>query len=147
MCGVDLSWAEVRDTLISPKLISIALISFFMLVPVYSTAFYMPTQIRDFGFTTLQANALTTPVYAVAIATSLINSWHSDKTKERYYHVMIPTFGTAFFFGLQAIAMRYEIRAFEYTVLFFTTGLTWASVGPFWGWVSRYDSFHDSLID
>lgn len=132
----DLSWPEVRDTLISPKILTLCVISFFMLIPVYSTAFYMPTLIASFGWGTFTSNALTAPVYAVAIASSLLNSWHSDKTKERYWHVLVPVFASAVAFSLLCVAIRMKIQAFEFTMLFFTTGCTWASVGPFFGWLS-----------
>ncbi len=136
----DLSWIEVRDTLFSPKVLVLAIIDFFMLVPVYSTAFYMPTLIKDFGFSTLHANALTSPIYALAIVTSLVNSWHSDKQKERLWHVLIPTLGTAVCYAAQAVAMKYQVVGAELTLLFLTTALTWASVGPFFGWLARYCS-------
>ncbi|KAK9717717.1 hypothetical protein K7432_006001 [Basidiobolus ranarum] len=56
--------------------------------PVYSLALLLPTIIRGLGFTNLIAQILTAPPYILAFVFSIGYSIHSDRTKERCFHLM-----------------------------------------------------------
>ncbi|KAI7905835.1 major facilitator superfamily domain-containing protein [Cokeromyces recurvatus] len=53
-----------------------------------SFAVFLPTLIRDMGFSLLNAQLLTIPPYVIACCLVFIVSWNSDRTLQRGYHVM-----------------------------------------------------------
>ncbi|KAI8075834.1 major facilitator superfamily domain-containing protein [Gilbertella persicaria] len=53
-----------------------------------SFAIFLPTIIRDMGFSSLDAQLLSIPPYVVACCLVFIVSWNSDRTLQRGYHIM-----------------------------------------------------------
>ncbi|KAI9014070.1 major facilitator superfamily domain-containing protein [Hyaloraphidium curvatum] len=69
----------------------------FIVIPIAGAAALLPSIILGLGFkTSTQANGLAAAVNAMAVVTTLLNTWHSDWVNERYWHVM----GTVSFFAL-----------------------------------------------
>lgn len=78
------SWAEIRRTLQDPKLYVQAASHFGIDTTLYAITTFMPKIVAGLGFTTtVNAQLLTVPVYAVAAIAYLIVGWLSDKTKLR----------------------------------------------------------------
>ena len=55
----------------------------------YSTTFFMPTILKEFGWTAESAQVHTIPVYVVAAAGMLLAAWASDRLGHRYGFVML----------------------------------------------------------
>lgn len=56
----------------------------------YGFSNFFPSIVRGFGYSQTTTLLLTAPPYIFAAIGSLINAWHSDKTKERGYHFAGP---------------------------------------------------------
>lgn len=56
----------------------------------YGFSNFFPSIVRGFGYDNTLTLVLTAPPYIFAAAGSLVNAWHSDKTKERGLHYAIP---------------------------------------------------------
>ena len=62
----------------------------------YAVVFWLPTVLKRLsGFSDLQVGLLGAVPYTLALVAMLINGWHSDKTRERRWHVAIPLFISA----------------------------------------------------
>jgi len=57
-------------------------------VCVATISYFLPTLIRDLGFSSINAQGMTVAPYAVGWFMVFFQSWHSDKSKDRGYHVM-----------------------------------------------------------
>lgn len=51
-----------------------------------------PTVVATLGYSNVDSLLLTVPPYILAVVTSFCNSWHADKTGERYFHITIPLY-------------------------------------------------------
>jgi hypothetical protein len=51
---------------------------------------FFPTVVQTLKFGTIETLLLTTPPYALAVITTLLNAWHADRTGERTLHVTLP---------------------------------------------------------
>ena len=51
---------------------------------------FFPTVVQTLKFGTIETLLLTTPPYALAVITALLNAWHADRTGERILHVTLP---------------------------------------------------------
>ncbi|OAL07764.1 MFS general substrate transporter [Phaeosphaeriaceae sp. SRC1lsM3a] len=56
----------------------------------YGFSNFFPSIVRGFGYNNTITLVLTAPPYIFAALGSLVNAWHSDKTKERGYHFAGP---------------------------------------------------------
>ncbi|KAK3075392.1 High-affinity nicotinic acid transporter [Teratosphaeriaceae sp. CCFEE 6253] len=78
------SWSEIRRCLKDPKLYVQAISHFGIDTTLYAITTFQPKIIQGLGFTsTINAQLLTVPVYAVGAISYLIIGWLSDKTKLR----------------------------------------------------------------
>jgi sugar phosphate permease len=56
----------------------------------YGFSNFYPAIVRGFGYGRTHTLLLTAPPYILAAIGGLVNSWHSDKTKERAFHYSAP---------------------------------------------------------
>ncbi|KAK4903278.1 High-affinity nicotinic acid transporter [Elasticomyces elasticus] len=78
------SWSELRRCLKDPKVYIQAVSHFGIDTTLYALTTFMPRIIAGLGFTTtINAQLLTVPVYAIAAISYLIIGWLSDRTKLR----------------------------------------------------------------
>ena len=56
----------------------------------YGFSNFFPSIVRNFNYPRTTTLLMTAPPYIFAAILSLINAWHSDKTRERGYHFSIP---------------------------------------------------------
>ncbi|PPQ69672.1 hypothetical protein CVT24_001205, partial [Panaeolus cyanescens] len=57
-------------------------------VGVATVSYFLPTLIKDLGFSSINAQGLTVAPYVVGWFMVLFQAWHSDRTKDRGYHIM-----------------------------------------------------------
>ncbi|KAI1792408.1 MFS general substrate transporter [Ganoderma leucocontextum] len=60
-------------------------------VGVATISYFLPTLINELGFSPLASQGLTVAPYAVGWFMVLFQAWHSDKTHDRGYHIMLST--------------------------------------------------------
>lgn len=59
---------------------------------------FFPTIVQTLGFGRIESLLLTAPPYALGAIACIINAWHSDRTGEKSFHVILPLcFGVASF--------------------------------------------------
>ena len=81
--------ASLKDIVMSKPLWHLASIYFFLVTGLYGISFWLPQIIRDFGTQDLVSIGLLTAIpYAVAMVGMILISLHSDKTQERYWHLI-----------------------------------------------------------
>jgi nitrate/nitrite transporter NarK len=54
---------------------------------------FLPTLVRNFGFSTIHTLLLTAPPYIVTAGICVLNTWNSDRTGNRSLHIVVPTLG------------------------------------------------------
>ena len=64
------------------------LMNILCLTPVQSVSFYLPSIISDHGLSQLTGNLLSLPIYGTASVLMVAHAIHSDRTHERYWHVL-----------------------------------------------------------
>ncbi len=52
----------------------------------------MGSLVQTLGFGRIETLLLTAPPYLLAVITTFLNSWHADRTGERYFHIVLPLF-------------------------------------------------------
>ncbi len=78
------------------EVILLALIYFLGVTGFYGFTIWFPTILkRASGFSTAAVTLLVAIPYLVALITTLLNSWHSDRTQERRWHTAGPLFAGA----------------------------------------------------
>lgn len=55
----------------------------------YSTSFFVPTILRQLGWTALRAQVMSIPVYVAAVVCSLTVAWASDKLRHRFGFLLL----------------------------------------------------------
>jgi len=102
----------------------------------YSTAFFIPTILNEFGYTSSASQLLTIPIYAVCTVVTLLTAWLSDRLRHRYIFtiggVFIATIGYILLLaqgqpkgpGALSIGVRYLAVFFITTGTYITQPLT-----------------------
>ncbi|KAJ9663447.1 hypothetical protein H2201_005655 [Coniosporium apollinis] len=83
-------WASVKD----PKTYLFALIYMGAVGALYAFSLFLPTIIRELGYTSTTANLLSVPPYAAACILTIVIGWSADRTGKRgLYNIGIPLLG------------------------------------------------------
>jgi sugar phosphate permease len=90
-------------------------------VAIYSVSFFLPAIIGQFGFSDIVSNLLTVPAHTAAVIAVILNGVHSDKTNERYYHIMLPQAAALVCWGFVAYSLETDNIALQYTMIIFAT--------------------------
>ncbi len=103
-------------------------------------SFYMPSLISTFGYSPITANALSAPVYAVAMGAAILNSLLLSRSvakgemKSWYRHLIIPLCCASVTFAGFTVAIHEREQISEFTLLFVCTALAFCYTGPFQAW-------------
>lgn len=62
-----------------------------MLTPDQSLTNFLPTLVKNFGFSTIHTLLLTAPPYIFTAAFCLFNTWYSDRSSTRSPHIVYPS--------------------------------------------------------
>lgn len=66
--------------------------------PLYAFSLFLPTIIRQLGYTSTRANLLTVPIYAAAAIMTVLVGWYADRSKKRgLCNIVMSTLGIAGF--------------------------------------------------
>lgn len=81
----------VIETLMNGKVLLLAFAIFCNIGALFGVTLWMPQIIKGFGgLSNVQAGLLTAVPYFCAGIAMVLNGWHSDKTGERRFHILIP---------------------------------------------------------
>jgi sugar phosphate permease len=127
----DNQHVSFKEIVLFKPLWHLALIYFLLVTGLYGLSFWLPQIIRDLGTTDLLlVGVLTAVPYAVAIVGMVLISIHSDKTQERYWHLIACSASTCIGFVL-AVVFEYELVP-SLAALSLATMTVLASVAVFW---------------
>jgi len=128
-------FSDVVATLREWRVLGCAFVYLTILTAFYSVSFFLPALMTDFGFSSLNANLMSTPVYFFAAIVMLANGYHSDKTQERMWHVLIPGGVGVAGWALLAFACAVRSLALELVAIFIVTACTWSLISPTLAWL------------
>lgn len=87
---------SVRQALVNPAVLALALSYFFMNVAGYGLTIWLPKMVRAFpDLTAWQASLVTSIPPLSAVPAMMIVGWHSDRTGERKWHAVIVAMAAA----------------------------------------------------
>ena len=123
----DTSWLA---RLAQPSLAVMVALYFLHNCAVYGCMTFFTTTLKDRGFTPLEYGILFAVPYAVTAAVMVLNSWHSDKTRERRGHVaaMYLMSGTSLILSV-VLSGHFWI---SYAFLCLAIPGPFAAMAPFW---------------
>ncbi|KAF7523928.1 hypothetical protein PCG10_006232 [Penicillium crustosum] len=81
--GSRFNWREILKTASDPKAYMAAFMFFSCNVAFSSMPVFLPTIIKDMGYSSLQAQALSAPPYLVAFVVVLVTAYASDRSRSR----------------------------------------------------------------
>jgi len=91
----------IKATISSHLVWFFAVLYFCLLLPLYSSAFFLPALLGELGLSPIRSNLLTVPLYCIATTVTILWSHHSDYQRERSLHLSIASFiGGMGFVGL-----------------------------------------------
>ncbi|KAL8870518.1 MAG: hypothetical protein Q9174_003454 [Haloplaca sp. 1 TL-2023] len=65
-----------------------------------------PTIVQTLGYSDINSLLLTVPPYVLGVITTFLNSWHADKTGERYFHITLPLYFAVAAFIIAAATIK-----------------------------------------
>ena len=122
-------YADLRASLTRPRVLALGVLYFLMVVGLYGIGFWMPQVIEGFGLEPLQVGFLTAIPYLFAAIAMVIWGRHSDRTRERRWHIALPLLLAACAFAWSAYSGPLIPTMVALTLA--TLGF-YAAFGPFW---------------
>jgi MFS transporter, ACS family, tartrate transporter len=76
-------------SMLAPRVLALGILWFFALTPQWGLNFFLPQIVKDFGLTNVQAGFVTTIPYVIGAIGMVHWGWHSDRNRERKWHVVM----------------------------------------------------------
>ncbi|CAK5263390.1 unnamed protein product [Mycena citricolor] len=105
-------------------------------VGVATVSYFLPTLIKNLGFTAINAQGLTVAPYAVGWLMVVFQAWHSDRTHERGYHIMVSCAVSFIGYVILAGVMKKSIGA-AYFALFLVVGANYSLFPLVMSWAAN----------
>ena len=120
---------SLRQSLSSPRVLMLCLIYFGFVGALYGMQFWLPQIVKAFGFSNLQTGFVTAIPYLFGSIAMVLWAQHSDRTRERVWHVGLPLLLTAAALGVSGISTDPMLTMVALTVaaigVFCTFALFW----------------------
>jgi sugar phosphate permease len=113
-----------------PSLFVMTLLYFFHNCAAYGCMTFFTNVLKDRGFNALQYGLLFALPYAVTAVIMILNSWHSDKTRERRAHTAVVYFISGTCLILSVLLSKHFW--FSYALLCLAIPGPFAAMAPFW---------------
>ncbi|KAI8582476.1 hypothetical protein K450DRAFT_227361 [Umbelopsis ramanniana AG] len=84
------SWVQFRAAFTDYKVYLHSLVYICGAIPLYSLSLFLPSIISGMGFTSLTAQAMSAPPYAIACIFTIGVAIHADKRRDRGWHIFFP---------------------------------------------------------
>ncbi|KAJ7057141.1 MFS general substrate transporter [Mycena amicta] len=105
-------------------------------VGVATVSYFLPTLIKNLGFTAIDAQGMTVAPYAVGWFMVVFQAWHSDRTKDRGFHIMASTFVALIGYIILATAVQKSVGA-AYFALFLVVGANYSLFPLVMSWAAN----------
>ncbi|KAL8652600.1 MAG: hypothetical protein Q9210_002586 [Variospora velana] len=96
--GMKLAFADVK--------MWVLMVLVFCFVASGTVTNLFPTIVQTLGYSNIISLLLTVPPYVLGVITTFCNSWHADRTGERYFHVTIPLYFAVIAFIIAAATTK-----------------------------------------
>jgi ACS family tartrate transporter-like MFS transporter len=125
----EVGYAGLRQSLTRPRVLSLGLLYFCIVMGLYGISFWMPQVIQTYGLSPLEIGFLTAIPYFFAAIAMVLWGAHSDRTGERIWHIALPLFlaGAAFAWSASTLPLALILVA-----LTLATAGTYAAIATFW---------------
>lgn len=90
-------------------------------VGVATISYFLPTLIKDLGFSSINAQGMTVAPYVVGWFMVFLQAWHSDRTRDRGWHIMASTLTSFVGYVILATSVQKSVGA-AYFALFLVVG-------------------------
>ena len=118
-------WKGLAD----PRVLALALVYFGTSAGLYTLGVWAPQIIKGFGMSNMAVGFLNAVPPTVAVVAMYLWSWHSDKTSERTWHVVIPCLAAAI--GLAIAGLSSSVVAVVAALVLVNVGIS-AAKPPLW---------------
>ncbi len=121
------------EALTHPRVWRLCLLYFSIIISFYGVAFWLPQIVKSFSGLSNSLVALISAVpYLAASICMVITANHSDKTRERRWHVAIPAYGGGLGLALSAYFLQQSHPVAAFVSLCLAALGIWSTLGPFW---------------
>ncbi|KAF5344838.1 hypothetical protein D9757_001246 [Collybiopsis confluens] len=114
-------WQGLKAILIDPNAWMFMSIYASFNVGVATISYFLPTLINDLGFTAINAQGLTVAPYVVGWGMVVLQAWHSDRTRERGWHIVASCLIAFVGYVILATTVQKSVGA-SYFALFLVVG-------------------------
>ncbi|KAJ6515240.1 MFS transporter [Mycena sanguinolenta] len=130
-----ITWQEAKATLTDWRLYAHYVVFFGLSPPFASLSVFTPSIVAGMGFTSLNANLMTVPPYAIAYVATILTSWSADRNNSRGLHTGVACLaGAAGFMALALLPVH--AYASRYCCLIVAAAGSFASVPAPLGWIA-----------
>ncbi|KAJ7457056.1 putative MFS transporter [Mycena latifolia] len=130
-----MTWPDVKATLTDWRLYAHYAIYFGISTPFSSLSLFTPSITAGLGFTSLKANLMTVPPYAVAYVVTILVSWSADHFNARALHSAIMSLVGAAGFMASAL-LPADAYLHRYGCLLVASAGSFSCIPPLLGWLS-----------
>ncbi|KAI3394043.1 hypothetical protein diail_3262, partial [Diaporthe ilicicola] len=124
----EFSWKDVRLALTDPKFFAFFTFQFSVDISLYGFTTFLPAIIKGLGYTSIQANLLTVPIYFWGLVTFTFTAYMSDRLNNRGYWIGGPlvclVVGYAILISVDSLAVRYFACFITVMGIYPTTGMS-----------------------
>ncbi|KAJ3826542.1 MFS general substrate transporter [Lentinula raphanica] len=114
-------WQGLKAVVVDPNAWMFMSIYASFNVGVATISYFLPTLINELGFTAINAQGLTVAPYVVGWGVVVLQGWHSDKTRERGWHIVVSCMVSFIGYIVLATSARRNVGA-AYFALFLVVG-------------------------
>lgn len=133
--AASLTWSSAKETLMDWRLYAHYAVYFGISTPFSSLSLFAPTITAGLGYTSLRAQLMTVPPYAVAYVVTLAVAWSADRHNARALHSAL--FATVGAVGFMASALLPPDAYTErFGCLIVACSGAFACIPPLLGWLS-----------
>ncbi|KAF7319362.1 MFS general substrate transporter [Mycena chlorophos] len=129
-------WQGFKAILADPNAWLFMLIYASFNVGVATVSYFLPTLILDLGYTAINAQGMTVAPYAVGWFMVVFQAWHSDRTKDRGWHVMASTAVSLVGYIILATSVQKSTGA-AYFALFLVVGANYSLFPLVMSWAAN----------
>ncbi|KAK8166390.1 high-affinity nicotinic acid transporter [Phyllosticta citrichinensis] len=128
--GIDeeFTWAAVIEALTDPKWYAFWVFQFCVDVSLYGFTTFLPSIIQGLGYSSVNAQLLTVPIYFWGTCTFLFTAYMSDRTHNRGYWIAWPIvcliIGYAILISVDSVGVRYFACFMTVMGIYPTTGMS-----------------------
>ncbi|KAL4748501.1 hypothetical protein BDW72DRAFT_152999 [Aspergillus terricola var. indicus] len=130
-----MTWQDAREILFDWRLYAHYLVYFGISAPFSSLSLFTPAITSGLGYTSLKAQLMTVPPWAVAYVVTTVVAWSADHFNSRALHSAVLSFVGAMGFLASAV-LPADAYLHRYGCLIVATSGSFACIPPLLGWLS-----------